>query len=100
MEDKMRLFRCFYKNYVEGKINSQDIELLVEEDFSLSVGYSIEKAFREFASRHNQLLTNANLGKAWFNKDNYSWKGLYRNVSSLIIPVKDSHDYFKVGFYS
>lgn len=94
------LFACVYDDYEEDKINFLNVKVLVKSPSVALKNLSTEKVFRDFAEKHKNLMKDVDFSKAWFRKDSNRASGLYWNLSRLIIPVIDSHDYFKVAYYS
>jgi len=99
-DGKPTLWKCTYPNYVEGKINFLEQKVLAEGPVNTQVGLSTENNFRKFAEEHKHLMPDGQLDKTWFNKRTQRNKGCYWNLSSLIIPIKDSKDYYRVAFFS
>ena len=100
-DNKPRLFKCSYPNYIEGKINFCDQQLLATgETLTKQFGMSTEKGFRNFAEINLSLMPEAAYNKAWFKQDSIRASGCYWNKSVLIVPIENSRNYYMVSFFS
>ena len=61
---------------------------------------SVEAFFRKFLEEHKNIIPDADLSKTRFNKREIRANGGYWNTSVLVIPIKNSENYYKISYFS